>query len=70
LDRRIAAALLALISACGPALSERAGHAASASVPEPPVPSLASALTGDPAPPPESVGAQGDEGGGHDAHHP
>jgi hypothetical protein len=54
-DRRIVAASIALLSACGPALSQGSGHAASASAPEPPAPSLAAALTGDPAPPPEAV---------------
>lgn len=58
MDRRIAAASIALLSACGPALSEGSGHAASASAPEPPAPSLAAALTGDPAPPPEEVDAR------------
>ena len=58
MDRRIVAASIALLSACGPALSQRAGRAASASAPEPPAPSLAAALTGDPAPPPEAVEAR------------
>lgn len=50
-------ASLALASACGPALPDGASHPASADAVEAPVPSLATALTDDPAPPPEAVGA-------------
>lgn len=62
-------ALTVLLASCGPAVPQDADHPASAQAAEAPAPALATALTGDPAPPPDEVdedartfAADGDEG--------
>lgn len=54
---RIVTASVALLASCGPALHQGADHPASPDAPTAEAATLATALTGDPAPPPAPVSA-------------